>query len=61
LHSQSFLYYVFQLRRWQSKQWWHYVNPIALLVIILLATTASVLWKAAKSNLVEAARVANLH
>ncbi len=35
-------------------RWWHYVSPIALLVIILLATVASVLWKAAKSNPVEA-------
>jgi putative ABC transport system permease protein len=35
-------------------RWWHYASPIALLVIILLATVASVLWKAAKSNPVEA-------
>ena len=35
-------------------QWWHYVSPIALLVILLLATVTSVLWKAAKSNPVEA-------
>jgi putative ABC transport system permease protein len=35
-------------------QWWHYASPIALLMIILLATVASVLWKAAKSNPVEA-------
>jgi putative ABC transport system permease protein len=35
-------------------QWWHYLSPIALLVFILLATVASVLWKAAKSNPVEA-------
>jgi ABC-type lipoprotein release transport system permease subunit len=32
----------------------HYVSPIVLLVIILLATVTSVLWKAAKSNPVEA-------
>jgi putative ABC transport system permease protein len=35
-------------------RWWHYVSPIALLVIILLATVASALWKAAKSNPVDA-------
>jgi putative ABC transport system permease protein len=35
-------------------RWWHYASPIALLVTILLATVASVLWKAAKSNPVEA-------
>jgi putative ABC transport system permease protein len=35
-------------------RWWHYVSPIALLVIILLATVTSVLWKAAKSNSVQA-------
>ncbi|HMG90620.1 MAG TPA: ABC transporter permease [Chryseolinea sp.] len=35
-------------------RWWHYVSPIAMLVIILLGTVASVLWKAAKSNPVEA-------
>jgi putative ABC transport system permease protein len=35
-------------------QWWHYASPIALLVIILLATVASVLWKAAKRNPVDA-------
>jgi putative ABC transport system permease protein len=35
-------------------RWWHYVSPIALLVMILLSTVASVLWKAAKTNPVEA-------
>lgn len=35
-------------------RWWHYARPIALLVIMLFATVASILWKAAKSNPVEA-------
>lgn len=35
-------------------RWWHYARPIALLVIMLFATVASVLWKAAKSNPAEA-------
>ena len=35
-------------------RWWHYLSPIALLMIFLLATVASVLWKAAKKNPVEA-------
>ena len=35
-------------------QWWHFVLPVGILVIIMLATIASVLWKAARSNPVEA-------
>jgi putative ABC transport system permease protein len=35
-------------------QWWHFALPIALLVLIMLCTVAAVVWKAAKSNPVEA-------
>ena len=35
-------------------QWWHYALPIVILLFIMLATIASVLYKAARSNPVEA-------
>ncbi|HEX5168949.1 MAG TPA: ABC transporter permease [Cyclobacteriaceae bacterium] len=35
-------------------QWWHFVLPLLLLVVILFLTIASVLFKAAKNNPVEA-------
>ena len=35
-------------------QWWHYALPVMILVVIMFATIASVLWKAARSNPVEA-------
>jgi putative ABC transport system permease protein len=35
-------------------QWWHFALPVLILVVIMLATVASVLWKAARSNPVEA-------
>jgi putative ABC transport system permease protein len=35
-------------------QWWHFALPVLILVLIMLATVASVLWKAAKNNPVEA-------
>ena len=35
-------------------QWWHFALPVVILVLIMLATVASVLYKAAKSNPVEA-------
>ena len=35
-------------------KWWHYGLPIAVLVSILLSTIAYMLWKAARSNPVEA-------
>jgi len=35
-------------------QWWHFALPVLILMVILFATIASVLWKAAKSNPVEA-------
>lgn len=35
-------------------QWWHFILPVAMLVVIMFITIASVLWKAAKSNPVEA-------
>lgn len=37
-------------------QWWYYVLPVSLLVLIMLATIASVVWKAAHTNPVEALR-----
>lgn len=35
-------------------QWWHFALPIVILVLIMLGTVATVLWKAARSNPVEA-------
>ena len=35
-------------------QWWHFALPVLILVVIMFLTIASVLWKAAKSNPVEA-------
>jgi ABC-type antimicrobial peptide transport system permease subunit len=35
-------------------QWWHFAVPVAMLLIIMFATVASLLWKAAKTNPVEA-------
>ncbi len=35
-------------------QWWHYALPLLILVFILFCTVASLVWKAAKSNPVEA-------
>lgn len=37
-----------------SLQWWHFTLPVVILVVIMFATIASVLWKAARSNPVEA-------
>ena len=37
-------------------QWWYYAVPITLLVLIMLATIASVVWKAARTNPVESLR-----
>ena len=35
-------------------QWWHFALPVMILVLIMLGTVALVVWKAAKSNPVEA-------
>jgi putative ABC transport system permease protein len=35
-------------------QWWHFALPVLILIVILLATIASVLWRAAEGNPVEA-------
>jgi putative ABC transport system permease protein len=35
-------------------QWWHYALPVAMIILILLSTVATVVWRAAKSNPVEA-------
>jgi len=35
-------------------EWWHFALPVLILIVILFATIASVLWKAARSNPVEA-------
>jgi putative ABC transport system permease protein len=37
-----------------SIQWWHFAAPTAILIIIMLTTIGGVLWKAARSNPVEA-------
>ncbi len=37
-----------------SMQWWHFVSPVIMLMLIMLATVAVVLYKAAKANPVEA-------
>jgi putative ABC transport system permease protein len=35
-------------------QWWHYALPVLILLFIMLCTVSSLVWKAAKSNPVEA-------
>jgi putative ABC transport system permease protein len=35
-------------------QWWHFTMPVVLLVAIMLSTISMVIWKAARSNPVEA-------
>ena len=35
-------------------QWWHFALPVVILMLIMFITIASVLWKAARSNPVEA-------
>ncbi|MBL7856602.1 MAG: ABC transporter permease [Cyclobacteriaceae bacterium] len=35
-------------------QWWHFALPVVILIVIMFLTIASVLWKAARSNPVEA-------
>ena len=37
-----------------SLSWWHYFMPVFILVVIMFASIASVLWNAAKSNPVKA-------
>ncbi len=37
-----------------SLQWWHFALPVLILTLIMLSTVASVLWKAARNNPVEA-------
>lgn len=36
-----------------SLQWWHFALPVAILILIMFATIASVLWKAARANPVD--------
>ncbi len=52
-------YYLAQqyLERYSERivlEWWHFALPVLILVLIMLVTIASVLWKAAKSNPVDA-------
>ena len=35
-------------------EWWHFAMPILILVVIMFSTVASVLWKAARTNPVDA-------
>ncbi len=35
-------------------QWWHYLVPVLILILIMFITIASVLWKAARTNPVDA-------
>jgi len=37
-----------------SLQWWHFALPVVILVLIMFSTISSVLWKAARTNPVEA-------
>ena len=37
-----------------SLQWWHFAIPILILVVIMFSTIASVLWRAARKNPIEA-------
>ena len=35
-------------------QWWHFAFPLLTLILIMLATIATVVWRAARSNPVDA-------
>jgi len=37
-------------------QWWHFALPVLVLVVIMFSTVATVLWKAARNNPVDALR-----
>jgi putative ABC transport system permease protein len=37
-------------------QWWHFAMPLGLLLLIMVGTIASVVWKAARTNPVESLR-----
>ena len=37
-------------------QWWHFALPVLLLVVIMFSTVATLLWKAARNNPVDALR-----
>ena len=37
-------------------QWWHYAVPVGLLLLIMVATITSVVWKASRTNPVESLR-----
>jgi putative ABC transport system permease protein len=37
-------------------QWWHYIVPVGVLLLIMSATIASVVWKTTRSNPVDALR-----
>ena len=37
-------------------QWWHFALPVLILVVIMFSTVATVLWKAARNNPVDALR-----
>jgi len=39
-----------------SLQWWHYAIPTLILILVMLATVASTLWKVNKTNPVDALR-----
>jgi putative ABC transport system permease protein len=39
-----------------SLEWWHFIVPVLILIVIMFSTIASVLWKAARNNPVEALR-----
>ena len=39
-----------------SLEWWHFVSPVLILIMIMFSTVASVLWKAASNNPVDALR-----
>ena len=39
-----------------SLQWWHFLLPVLILTLIMFSTVASLLWKAARNNPVEALR-----
>lgn len=48
------LQYLTQFLEQIELQWWYFVLPVLILLIIMLMTIGTVLWKAAGSNLVEA-------
>ena len=46
--------YLREFSEYVNLSWWHYVIPLALLILLLISTVAVIVWRAAKGNPVDA-------